>query len=639
MNNPYPNVLSPIRVAGHLLKNRVISGPSTIHTASNGEDHPTEAGIRFFEDRARAGVGLVTCAGVSIGGFNNDGVHASWDITIPNRKNALCDLAERIHVYGAKCTMELIGVMPDGWTVSPGCTIMGWAPGRDEQVPVEVMEQFKAGYVEAAKAIKECGFDGILFHMGHSIPIAQFLSPLTNKRTDEYGGSTENRCRYPREILKACREAVGRDMIFDVRISGSEYMEGGIDLEEGIRIGEQLKEYADILQISAGMHNPDRMTVTHPCSFLPPMPNVWLAEGFKKSGKFDDIVISTVGGVDSLSAADDIISSGKADMVVIARALIADIDLLKKDRAGCHGDVIPCIKCMRCHDSDNYAQHMQCSVNPMVGLETPLEKVLAQPVQPKKVAVIGGGPAGMEAALTALSRGHQVTLFEKSGSLGGALKFSDYVSFKYALKDYKDYLIRQVEKSKIDVRLNTKASPDDVKDFDAVIAAIGADPLVPPIPGVENALVATSTYGHEDTLGSTVIVIGGGQVGCETALHLAKLGKKAIVVEMQTALAPDASKTHRDELMLELDKEKNFEAVLSARCTGVTATSVTFDRDGKHETVTADSVVLAAGMRAKVGEADSFMGLNDFYREVGDCVRARTVEWATKEGFYAAITV
>ena len=139
----FTHVMSPIRVAGHLLKNRIISGPSTIHTASNGEDHPTEAGIRFFEDRAKAGAGLVTCAGVSIGGFNNDGVHCSWDITIPNRRNALCDLSERIHLYGAKCTMELIGVLPDGWTVSDGCSIMGGPVGRGE-APLEVLEQFKA---------------------------------------------------------------------------------------------------------------------------------------------------------------------------------------------------------------------------------------------------------------------------------------------------------------------------------------------------------------------------------------------------------------------------------------------------------------------------------------------------------------
>jgi 2,4-dienoyl-CoA reductase-like NADH-dependent reductase (Old Yellow Enzyme family) len=264
--------------------------------------------------------------------------------------------------------MELIGVLPDGWTVSDGCSIMGGPVGRGE-APLEVLEQFKEGYVQAAKAIKACGFDGILFHFGHSIPIAQFLSPLTNKRTDQYGGSFENRVRYPLEILAACRQAVGRDMIFDVRMSGSEFEKGGIDEAEGIKIAEAFQDYADIIQISAGMHNPDWMTWTHPCGFLGPMPNVYLAEGVKKSGKITKALVSTIGGIGSLADADDIIASGKADLVVVARQFIADPNWIQKGKENRQEDVVPCVKCMRCHDSDNYAQHMQCTVNPHVGME------------------------------------------------------------------------------------------------------------------------------------------------------------------------------------------------------------------------------------------------------------------------------
>ena len=638
MANQFPHVMSPIRVAGHLLKNRIISGPSTIHTASNGEDHPTEAGIRFFEDRAKAGAGLVTCAGVSIGGFNNDGVHASWDITIPNRQNALCDLSERIHLYGAKCTMELIGVLPDGWTVSDGCSIMGGPVGRGE-APLEVLEQFKEGYVQAAKAIKACGFDGILFHFGHSIPIAQFLSPLTNKRTDQYGGSFENRVRYPLEILKACREAVGRDMIFDVRMSGSEFEKGGIDEAEGIRIAEAFQDYADILQISAGMHNPDWMTWTHPCGFLGSMPNVYLAEGVKKSGKITKALVSTIGGIHSVADADAIIAEGKADLVVVARQFIADPNWIKKGLEGRQEDVVPCVRCMRCHDSDNYAQHMQCTVNPYVGLEAAIEKFPASQGG-KKVAVIGGGPAGMMAALTAADRGHTVTLFEETDKLGGALKFATYVSFKWPLREYMEYLIAQVnKKAGVTVKLNTKATPEMLEGFDSVIAAVGASPIVPPIPGIESAIPACDSYGKESELGDRVVVIGGGQVGCETALHLAKIGKKATIIEMQSALAPDASKTHRDEMMVEFRNEPNFVPVLNARVTAVTPTSVTYEQEGKSVTVEADRVILAAGMRAKTDLADSFMGKTAHYAEIGDCVRARTVEWATKEGFYAALNI
>jgi 2,4-dienoyl-CoA reductase-like NADH-dependent reductase (Old Yellow Enzyme family)/thioredoxin reductase len=636
--NQFPHVMSPIRVAGHLLKNRIISAPSTIHTASNGEPYATEAGIGFFEDRAKAGVGLVTCAGVSIGGAHNDGVHASWDLTVPNHTNRLCDMVERIHLHGAKCTMELIGVFPDGYTVCDGCSIMG-SPPIGREIPAEQMMIFKQGYVDAAIELKKCGFDGIMLHFGHSIPIAQFLSPITNRRTDEYGGSTEARCRYPREILQAIREAVGRDMIIEVRMSATEFQQGGIDEAEGIRIAEQLQEFCDIIQASAGMHNPDWMTWTHPCGFLPPTPNVYLAEGFKKSGKITKFV-STIGGIGSLADADAIIESGKADFVVMSRSFIADLDIIHKGMEGRQEDVTPCVKCMRCHDSDNYAQHMQCTVNPRVGLETAID-AMPMPSSSKKVAVIGGGPAGMKAALTAAERGHEVTLFEKSDHLGGALEFSDYVSFKYPLKEYKDFLICQIEKSPVTVRLNDTATPEGIvaDGFDAVIAAVGAEPIVPPIPGIETTVVATDIYGKEDTLGDNVVVIGGGQVGCETALHLAKMGKKVTLIEMQTELAPDASRTHRDELMIELQNEANLTTICGACCGGIANAEVTYVKDGRPNSVSAQNIILAVGMKPKIAEADSFMGITPKYFEVGDCVKARTVEWATKEAFYAALNI
>ncbi|MGN1290415.1 MAG: FAD-dependent oxidoreductase, partial [Bradyrhizobium sp.] len=549
MANLYPNVMSPVRVAGHLLKNRLISAPSTIHTASSGQPYPTDKGIRFFVDRAKAGVGLVTCAGVSLGGAFDDGTHCSWNLNKLNDTNTLCNLVEEIHLYGAKCTMELIGVFPNGYPVVDNCSIMG-SPPCGREIPVEEMMKFKEEYVKAAVALKKAGFDGVMLHFGHSIPMAQFLSPLTNTRTDEFGGSTEARCKYPKMIIDEIRAAVGKDMIIDVRISGDEFEKGGIDIEEGIKIASILSENADIIQASAGMHNPDWMTWTHPCGFLGPLPNTYIAEAIKKSGKVNAF-ISTLGGFGSLSDADRMIAEGKADFVCAARSFIADPDWVRKGAAGHQELVRPCVKCMRCHDSDNYEQHLQCTVNPRVGMEDVIEAMPA-PERAKTVAVIGGGPAGMQAAVTAARRGHKVTLFEKTDKLGGKLAFADYVSFKYPLANYKNWAVEQVISSDVTVRLNTEATPEMVRDFDAVIAAVGAEPLVPPIPGVETAIPAIDAYGKEDSLGNSVVLIGGGQIGIETALHLCKLGKTVTILEMQDALAPDASKTHRDELMVEI---------------------------------------------------------------------------------------
>jgi NADPH-dependent 2,4-dienoyl-CoA reductase/sulfur reductase-like enzyme len=343
--------------------------------------------------------------------------------------------------------------------------------------------------------------------------------------------------------------------------------------------------------------------------------------------------------VESLDAAEEIIRDGKADLVTMARSLIADPELIHKALAGCGEDVIPCIKCMRCHDSTVYGHHFQCAVNPEAGLEACLAKMVKAPGPAKKVAVIGGGPAGMKAACVASDRGHQVTLFEEQPVLGGALSFADYVSFKYPLAGYKNWLIGQVEKRPIDVKCNTRATPEMVSGFDAVLVAVGAEPLLLPVPGVDQVKVATSVYGNEVELGNTILVIGGGQVGCETALHLAKLGKTVTVLEMQSALAPDASKTHRDELLTEIEKEPNFVPCTDARCISMTATSVTFVKDGKEQTISADDVILAAGMKAKAAEADGFIGTAPEFAEIGDCVRARTVEWATKEAYYAAVNL
>ena len=638
----YPHVFSPIRVGGVVLKNRIFSAPSTPMTTSSGQIYPTEEGIRFFEQRAIAGAGLVCCAGAFVGGAVDDGFHCAWDLKQPNHRNRVVDLAERIHLHGARCTMELHGLLPNGWTCSDGNRIMN-SDMYGREMPVEEIHKFAAEYAEAAKILKACGFDGIMLHTGHSIPLAQFMSPLTNHRTDEYGGSLENRCRFAVEILDGIRAACGPDFILDVRMSGTEFEPGGIDLDEGLRIAEYMQDHCDIVQASCGMVTEEWMTWTHPCGLLPPNPNVYIAEGWKKSGRITRAFVSTVGGITSLEDCEEILASGKADFILVAREFIADPEWIHKSLAGRSEDVTPCIKCMRCHDSDNYEQHLQCAVNPKAGLEAAFDRIPERAARSKKVAVIGGGPAGMYAALACAERGHAVTLFEKNAALGGLLEYADHVrDFKWPLANYKNWLIAQCEKNPaIEIRLNTTAAPDQMEGFDSIIAALGSEPVVPKwLPGVEHCRTAVSTYGREDELGKKVVIIGGGQVGLETAVHLQRTGRDTTILEMLPQLAGDASRSHRDELLVEVkNHEDMLHVLLNAKCTGVEPGKVHYELDGRAETIECDNVLLAVGLRARRDEADSFMNAADDFFEIGDCVRARTVEWCTKEGYYAALNL
>jgi 2,4-dienoyl-CoA reductase-like NADH-dependent reductase (Old Yellow Enzyme family)/NADPH-dependent 2,4-dienoyl-CoA reductase/sulfur reductase-like enzyme len=646
MNRQFAHILSPIRVRGQLFKNRIIVAPITPHSSDCGQQYPNEDAISYFEERAKTGAALVYCGGAKAADLFDDHEHCNWDTFAFNHKNKLTLMAERIHAHGAKAGMEVMGLFPMSWrgplTCSAGNRIMQ-SPPIGQEITKDEMKKFRDLTAEMCGNLQLCGFDSLLFHFGHSIPVAQFFSPLTNHRTDEYGGTLENRCRYAIEMLDACRVATHGRMTMEVRMSASEFAEGGIDDAMGLEIAALLQDHCDIIQASCGMITEKYMTYTHPCQHMGDHPNLHFAAAWKASGKIH-IPVTAVGGFESLQAAEDAVAEGKCDFVASARQLIADPDTIRKAVQGHADDVVPCIKCMRCHDSDCYGHLFRCAVNPTVGYEACKDGMFPSQAQTaKRVAIIGGGPAGMKAALVAKARGHKVTLFEKTGSLGGTLKFASYADFKYALNRYKEYLVYQCKKQNINVKLNTEATPAMLTGkFDAVIIAVGAEPLMLPLPGynLDNGILATEAYGNEDKIGNTVVVIGGGQVGCETALHLCDAGKKVSIVEMQASLCPDASKTCGDEIRVLLQENPAFTAILNAKCQSITKDSVTYtDQNGARQTLLCDSVVLAAGMKAKSKLADSFITETDISEcvEIGDCVRARTVEQATAEAYNAAM--
>lgn len=635
MSVPYPHLLEPIRIGSVVFKNRMFSAPQGLHALQGAETYPTDAIITNFANKAKGGAALVTCHGISQQPVTPDKYgHLSYNIFDAHSTHYLAQLPETIHFYGAKASMELSFTDIAGYDVSSGFMSMTGRPSLE--LTEDMLEEIADNYAFQAQTMKELGFDMVLVHMGYRFTLgARFLSPSTNRRTDKYGGSVENRARFPIMIFDRIKSACGKAFPIELRMSGVENIRNGITLEDSIELAKLLEGHIDLLHV----HGSD-LASSHPMGFQPPMPHVPWAEAIKKSGT--SLAVVTIGGIQDLDEAEEIIASGKADIISMGRGWIADPNLGRKAYFGQNKEVVPCVKCMRCHDSACIdGKTYRCTVNPTIGIEDKLERLVKAPEKSKNVAVVGGGPAGMTAALMALKQGHKVTLFEKTGVLGGQLNFSDYVSFKSSLSKFKKYLVRKVTESGIELRLNNAADRASLETlgYDAVIVALGAEPLIPPIPGVngEGVITAPAVYGHESELSHEIVVIGGGQVGCETGLHLALSGHRVTMLEMQKALAPDASASYRAALIGAIEKCGDLEYILGARCTGIENGVKYTDGFGREHFIPAGNVIIAAGMKGRSEEAAALYNTAPEVDLIGDCSGPGNLGGATRSGFAAAV--
>ena len=464
MVRKFPNLSSPITIGRVTFRNRMFSAPM------GGTDITNDGCIgpkstAFYELRGKGGAGAVTVSECMVHP-KTDGSHAyHLDTSILNSLASAAYTADAIRRHGAIPSMELShSGMYAGTYMTDKSRQHGmnqWGPSetvRTDGVPVkaltkDMLAEITAAYGNVAGLAKRAGFEMLMIHGGHGWLLNQFFSPYFNKRTDEYGGSLENRCRLAVEVLKSVRGAVGLGFPIEFRLSGSELFDGGYDLEEGIRIARQIEPYIDLLHVSAGTYQRG-FGDTHPSMFKEHGCNVYLAAEIKKHVS---VPVATIGGLNDPQQMEEIIAGGKADIVYMARALLADPFLPRKVMANKDEDIVKCLRCFTCMAERAATSTRRCTVNPIIGRELEGCEVPKAPV-PKKVVVVGGGPGGLKAAHTAALRGHQVILMEKESELGGILKSEQALPFKKEMYELSLTFAKQCREVGVEIRLNTEAT-------------------------------------------------------------------------------------------------------------------------------------------------------------------------------------
>ncbi|MCD8334274.1 MAG: FAD-dependent oxidoreductase [Clostridiales bacterium] len=644
----YPHLCAPITLGRTTFRNRMFSAPM------GGTDITNDGCIgpkstAFYELRGKGGAGAVTVSECMVHP-QTDGSHAyHLDESILNSLACATYTADAIRRHGAIPSLELShsGMYAGTYMTdkSKQKSMHQWGPSactRPDGVEVKALtkgliDEIVAAYGHVAGLAKRAGFEMLMIHGGHGWLINQFLSPYFNKRTDEYGGSLENRCRFAIEVLQSVRAAVGPFFPIEFRMSGSELFDGGYDLEEGCRIAQQVEPYIDLLHVSAGTYQRG-FGDTHPSMFKEHGCNVYLAAEIKKHVK---VPVATIGGLNDPAKMEEIIASGKADVVYMARALLADPFLPNKVMANKSEDIVRCLRCFTCMAERAATSTRRCTVNPLIGRECEGDEVRPAPVS-KKVLVAGGGPGGLYAAYTAARRGHRVILCEKEAELGGILKSEQALPFKYEMYQLAGTYAKFARDAGVEIRLNTEVTKEYVEQEapDALIIAVGSAPLVPPIPGLDgdNVVVVNNYYLEKDKVGDDVVVMGGGLAGSECAIHLGQEGKTVHLVEMRDTLAPDANVRRRPLLLKEIDKYVHVH-------TGYRALRVTEEGvicanpEGQEVLVPGKSVICALGQRSRTDVVTALQGTAPFVRVIGDASRVSTITNAVYWGYHAALDI
>ena len=642
----YEKLLQPLQVAGLRLKNRMLSAPTSLAELGPGE-HYSDDNINYYKLKASGGVALVSVGDVIVDLSTGRSHPMQVGLDDPTAIPYLVKMADAIHSGGAAAEIEIDhgGALCDPVFIG-GKNAMGPSgyidPWGDEVVEMteEQIYEIAEKFGEAAGVAKACGFDMVMIHAGHGWLLHQFISPVTNHRTDKWGGSIENRMRFPLLVVEKVRSAVGRSFPIDIRISGSERMPGGYGLETGIEIAKALDGKVDLIHVSAGSQQDEYSAVLmHPGAFQKHGENSGLAAEIKKHVKTPVVTVGAFSEPDKMEA---FLEESGVDCIAMGRALIADPFLPRKIMRGRVEDITPCLRCGECQSGMIKNKTMRCAVNPYIGREAEYFHPIPTREQ-KKLLIVGGGPAGMQAAITACERGHQVTLVEQSDRLGG-LKYADNADFKANIRRYRDMTAAKVMKLPIDIRLNTTVTDELVAEVkpDAILACVGADPWALPVPGAdgENVIFGARLEKNDPRVGHRVVVIGGGLIGCEEGIALAREGHQVTILEMQQELCPDCGRMHRLNVLHQIEVADTLTTATGLRCTGIDLQGVTaVDGEGQKHTFPADTVVMCAGMRPRSAEVERLSKYCTEFYVCGDATRARQIGQATRDGYDAVVNV
>ena len=648
MKRKFPHLCSPITVERVTFRNRMFSAPM------GGTDITNDGCIgpkstAFYELRGKGGAGAVTVSECMVHP-KTDGSHAyHLDTTILNSLASATYTADAIRRHGAIASLELShsGMYAGTYMTdkSKQKSMHQWGPDdtvRADGVKVkaltaDMIKEIVKAYGQTAALAKRAGFEMLMIHGGHGWLINQFLSPYFNHRKDGYGGSLENRCRLAIEVLKSVREAVGEGFPIEFRMSGSELFEGGYDLSEGVKIAQMIEPYVDILHVSAGTYQRG-FGDTHPSMFKDHGCNVYLAAEIKKHVS---VPVATIGGLNDPEQMEEIIASGKADIVYMARALLADPFLPRKVMENKEDQIVKCLRCFTCMAERAMTSTRRCTVNPLIGREMEGCEIHPAP-EKKKVLVAGGGPGGLYAAYTAARRGHQVILCEKEDKIGGILKSEQAIPFKHEMYELANTYKKLAQNAGVEIRVNTEVTPEyaEKENPDALIIAVGSSPLVPPIKGLdgENVVLVNNYYLEKEKVGDKVVVFGGGLAGCECAIHLGMEGKEVHIIEMRDELAPDANIRHRPLLLKEIDKY----ATVHTGCKGLEVSKegiLCEDKEGYQMLVEGDSIICALGQRSRRDVVDALRDSAPYVAVIGDASKVSTITNAVYEGYHAALDI